>query len=98
MKIEQKYHKLEFASELVTPSFLEIFPYATSKDEVYKKSKIVICCSRVARGNISKQRCLIENIRKPKLLGFTHSNLFATNDTTISVRVNNLKKHIRKIV
>jgi len=39
MKVEKKYHKLEFAQELSNPKFLNIFPYASSKDEVYEKSK-----------------------------------------------------------
>mgnify|MGYP007030456923 CR=1 FL=1 len=39
MKIEKKYHKLEFASELVNPKFLNIFPYASDKAKVYEKSK-----------------------------------------------------------
>lgn len=40
MKIEKKFHKLEFASELVNPKFLNIYPYANSKEEVYNKSKL----------------------------------------------------------
>ena len=39
MKIEKKYHKLEFVSELVDPVFLNIFPYASNKEAVYEKSK-----------------------------------------------------------
>lgn len=39
MKIAKKYHKLEFVDELVKPKYLNIFPYAKNKDEVYEKSK-----------------------------------------------------------
>lgn len=39
IKIEKKFHKLEFASELVNPKFLKIFPFAKDKGEVYEKSK-----------------------------------------------------------
>lgn len=39
MKIERKYHKLEFVEELVQPKFLHIFPYWKNRDEVYEKSK-----------------------------------------------------------
>jgi len=39
MKIEKKYHKLEFVNELVEPNFLNIFPYAENKEKVYEKSK-----------------------------------------------------------
>jgi hypothetical protein len=39
MKIQKKYHKLEFVEELVSPNYLNIFPYAKSREEVYEKSK-----------------------------------------------------------
>jgi len=39
MKIEKKFHKLEFVSELIEPKFLNIFPYEDSKPKVYEKSK-----------------------------------------------------------
>lgn len=39
MKIEKKYHKLEFVEELVSPKILTIFPYGKSRDEIYEKSK-----------------------------------------------------------
>ncbi len=39
MKIEKKYHKLEFVDELVEPKYLNIFAYAKNKEEVYEKSK-----------------------------------------------------------
>jgi len=39
MKIEKKYHKLEFVNELVNPNYLNIFPYSKNKEEVYEKSK-----------------------------------------------------------
>ena len=39
MKVEKKHNKLEFVSELIEPKFLEIFPYANSKEEVYEKSR-----------------------------------------------------------
>jgi hypothetical protein len=39
MKIEKKHNKLEFVSELIDPKFLEIFPYAKNKEEVYEKSR-----------------------------------------------------------
>lgn len=39
MKIEKKYHKLEFAEELANPKYLNIFPYASTKEKVYEKSK-----------------------------------------------------------
>jgi len=39
MKIEQKYHKLEFVNELFNPIYLNIFPYAKNEEEVYEKSK-----------------------------------------------------------
>jgi len=38
MKIEKKY-KLEFVDELVNPKYLNIFPYAQNREEIYEKSK-----------------------------------------------------------
>lgn len=41
IKIEKKYNKLklEFVEELVEPKYLNIFPYAKDREEVYEKSK-----------------------------------------------------------
>ncbi len=39
MKIQKKYHKLEFVQELIDPKFLYIHQYAEDKDRVYEKSK-----------------------------------------------------------
>jgi len=39
MKIQKKYHKLEFVEELVEPNYLNIFSYAKNREEVYEKSK-----------------------------------------------------------
>ena len=39
MKLEKKYHKIEFVEELIQPKFLHTFPYASDRDEVYEKSK-----------------------------------------------------------
>jgi hypothetical protein len=39
MKVEKKFHKLEFVEELIKPNFLNIFSYAKDREEVYEKSK-----------------------------------------------------------
>jgi len=39
MKVQKKYHKLEFVNELTDPQFLHIYSYAKDREEVYEKSK-----------------------------------------------------------